>query len=230
KYFQFYLEIFMNDQAKKDENLGLTDLELADKYLSGETKDFFKTRMLSLKIRSGNLEPYLFHTKRFIEETPFPKHKETVKNALRSFNGVLTGMPAHNFSLKDENGKTVNLSQFKGKVIYIDFWATWCQSCIHQIQNSGYLRNQFGDSVVFLYISLDNTKGEWESYMKRTPLEGTHVFAEGALTGEVAQGYGVRKLPAVYLIDKNGKIAHSPAKLPNQAGIVQQIQDLLNEK
>ncbi len=230
KYFQSYLEIFMSDQAEKDENLGLTELELADKYLTGETKDFFKARILSRKIKAGNLEPYLFHTKRFIEETPYLKYKETVKDALRSFSGVLTGMPAHNFSLKDKYGKSLNLSQFRGKVVYIDFWATWCQSCIHQMQNSGSLRERFGKDVVFLYISLDNRKEEWESYMRRTPMEGTHAFAEGALMGEVAKAYGVKKLPAVYLVDKNGKIAHSPAKLPNQAGIVQQIQDILDGK
>ncbi|MDQ1770640.1 redoxin domain-containing protein [Labilibaculum sp. A4] len=62
------------------------------------------------------------------------------------------------------HGKNVKLSDFKGKLIYIDFWDTWCRPCLGELPFYGKL---IGKDVVFLSISVDQDKGKWQSFIKK---------------------------------------------------------------
>lgn len=128
----------------------------------------------------------------------------------------------------DLKDKTFDLSKYKGKVIYLDFWASWCGPCKVQFPHAKKLKNELPaklkKDIVFLYISIDDTKELWKEGIKVNDLEGfENGFTEGAWNSPVLQKLGVRSIPRYMLIDKTGKIVDNNAKRPNNPEILNEL-------
>ncbi len=143
---------------------------------------------------------------------------------------LAVGQPAPDFELKDVEGKTVKLSDFKGKTVYIDFWASWCGPCIQEIPAAKELKDKYKKkkNLVFLYISVDQEKDDWLAALKKHKLKGNHLINNEE--SNPAQAYGVRFIPFFVIIDKNGNFAKYPAKRPSDEGITDEIDEVLNKK
>lgn len=232
QFYAYYLDIYLDDKSTEPENKGLTKLELATKYLEGEVKYFYKAKRLTSSARNGQLAKVIFDVKLFMDACPYQPYREHMKSALRESNTILPGMQAPDFTLTDINGKTVSLSDLKGKVVYLDFWATWCTSCLRQISNTTEMRRKFqGKDVVFVYVSADNTASEWKNYVKKHNITGIHLYAKEALSSKIVNDYGVKQLPAVFIIDKEGKIVRgNTMKQSSQYSMTEQLSKLLLSK
>lgn len=113
----------------------------------------------------------------------------------------LTGTPAPDFTLKDVDGKTYSLRDFKGSVVFLDFWASWCPPCRASIPGIIELSREYKD-VVILGINLDSDKSKGIKFAKAKNINYP-VLLDGF---DVAQKYGVRGIPSFVLIDKKGNI------------------------
>jgi thiol-disulfide isomerase/thioredoxin len=111
---------------------------------------------------------------------------------------------ASDFKLQDLDGKTVKLSEFKGKPVLIDFWATWCPPCRASIPGIEKLHKSYsGKGLVVLGISLD--QGGWDSVKEFVTESGiTYTVLKG--TEDVASKYQVRTIPMLVIVDKEGKV------------------------
>ena len=111
---------------------------------------------------------------------------------------------ASDFKLQDLDGKTVKLSEFKGKPVLIDFWATWCPPCRASIPEIEKLHKLYsGKGLVVLGISLD--QGGWDSVKEFVTESGiTYKVLKG--TEDVASKYQVRTIPMLVIVDKEGKV------------------------
>lgn len=118
------------------------------------------------------------------------------------------GDPAPAFSLKDYKGDFKSLSDYQGHPVLLHFWATWCPSCLEELNSLNRLRALFSeDQLVILGVSLD--EGGWEqlsSFFERIPV---HFQVLLDLEGVSATAYGVHILPTSYLIDARGKVLES---------------------
>jgi thiol-disulfide isomerase/thioredoxin len=104
------------------------------------------------------------------------------------------------------DGKRTTLEQFKGKALFINFWATWCGPCIAEMPSIEKLAGRFEgrDDVVFLLISLDREPERLTAFLRQRPLPG-RVFAPGA---PLPKAFQTRGIPATFIVGKTGRIEH----------------------
>lgn len=139
------------------------------------------------------------------------------------------GQAAPDFSLTDINGKKVSLADFKGKVVYMDVWASWCAPCISEINKSKNLKDKFKDNknVVFLYISIDEDPVKWREMVAKKDIHGVHLLSSKGQESDISKNYKVQGIPKFILIDKDGKIKDASAKRPSDPDLIEDITALL---
>ncbi len=120
-------------------------------------------------------------------------------------NGQSGGTSASDFTLQDLNGKNIKLSDYKGKVVLLDFWATWCPPCRASIPSIEKIYKTYKDKgLVVLAVSLD--EGGWDSVKSFIAEYGiTYTVLKG--TEDVAVNYQVRTIPMLLVLDKEGRIS-----------------------
>ncbi len=119
------------------------------------------------------------------------------------------GAAAPDFRLQDVGGATVHLSGLRGKVVVLEFWATWCPPCRAAVPELADLHRRFsGRGVAVLGISVDSGNNLSE---KLAAFSSAHVIPYPVLIGteEVAERYGVRSIPATFVIDRAGVIVRT---------------------
>jgi peroxiredoxin len=117
------------------------------------------------------------------------------------------GAPFPDFNEKDLQNKSLSLSNYKGKVVLVDFWATWCPPCVASVPEIQKLYNKYhskGFEVVG--ISLDVEKDALEKFVKVRKLPWPQHFDGNRFDGPLALKYGVNQAPTTYLIGRDGKI------------------------
>ena len=134
---------------------------------------------------------------------------------------------APEFTLVSTDGKDIRLSEYKGKVVIIDFWATWCGPCRKGIPDLIELQKEFGKEIVVIGISLDtDTKEEVVPFMQKIGMN--YPVAYGTL--EVTQQYGgVEAIPTSFVINKNGEIVDKHVGLVPKSEYADLINKLLGK-
>ena len=131
------------------------------------------------------------------------------------------GQTAYDIRMIDRNGREHRLSEFKGKRIYIDFWATWCGPCIQESPAFEALYEEYKDKdVVFLQVSIDKNLNAWKNYISRHNKKVPQFRSDDPVLKEK---WAVLYIPRFVLIDKDFRIASPFAPRPSE----QQIRTLL---
>ena len=174
-----------------------------------------------------NKEIFDFINKNVTDE----KVKEAAKKAYDVATKLTSGSPSPKFSnYENFNGGTTSLDDFKGKVTYIDIWATWCLPCRGESPALKELEKKFhGKDVAFVSISIDQNKDEWKEFVKSEDLKGVQLFAENAFESQFIQDYGIRQIPTFIIIDKEGKIVNADAPRPSSDEITGLLEGLLKK-
>lgn len=127
---------------------------------------------------------------------------ETSPSAPTGFNG--TGVAAPDFTLKDLQGNEVTLSKHKGKVILLNFWATWCPACREEMPSMDRLYSEFtGRNFIVLTVSLDQNVDLVRDFLKQNSYDFPVLLDP---YDRVRNLYGVFRLPETFLIDSQGTI------------------------
>ena len=135
------------------------------------------------------------------------------------------GGVAANFTYPDVNGKNVSLSDFKGKVVLIDVWATWCGPCMREIPHLKKLEKEMkGTDVVFLGVSVDEArnKQKWLDFIGKEKLGGIQVFASG--WSKIAQDYRIAGIPRFIVIDRKGNVVSFDAPRPSNPALKRMLE------
>ncbi len=120
------------------------------------------------------------------------------------------GNAAPNFKLRNLQGREVLLSQFKGKVVLLDFWATWCGPCRMTMPLMEKLQKEFPKSMTLLAINLQEPASVVRDYVREQNIGSEVLLDEDGSVGSI---YGAEAIPLQVLIDKEGKLRRVQAGL-----------------
>ncbi len=198
--------------------------DLAKQKLEGRVLYWFLAGELKNGIKHG-FEAYVdTRWQSFAERNPFPEYTEALKAEQSKLLTLQPGQPAPDFTLHDPDGQPVSLSQFKGKVVLMDFWASWCGPCIGDLGDLRKIKDQVAaQPVVFLNVSLDSNEGAWKQAIAKHQIQGVHVRSDG----QVTQAYNVSAIPRYYLVDPQGLIVEDHLRVFDVDEVVVKIEENL---
>jgi thiol-disulfide isomerase/thioredoxin len=144
--------------------------------------------------------------------------------------GYAKGLKLYDFGSEENEGKGFKdiLAAYKGKVIYLDIWSSWCGPCRAEMPHSKTLKEKFkAKDVVFVYLSIDNNLEDWEKILKIMQLEGEHYRASKEIHKYLGLEFDLQYIPHYIIFDKDGKLVKNNAQRPSSEELVGELEALL---
>ncbi|MFN0031108.1 MAG: TlpA family protein disulfide reductase [Flavobacteriales bacterium] len=154
------------------------------------------------------------------------KLKQKVKQIMSQYIALYPGEMAPDAVCFDTTGHTMRLSDHRGKVLYIDTWATWCGPCKREIPELKKLETEYhGQNVEFISISTDQNLGAWKTFLSKQEMTGMQMHQSENFEESISKLYMVNSIPRFIVIDEKGKIVSADAPRPSSGN---QVRDMLN--
>ena len=210
-----------------------TDLDSAlnKKWFKGitlpvRTQELFASSKLINELRMGDVsEEALEKARTFLQTVQNKDFAIEVEGKITQNMRLLPGQPAIDLELTDVSGNAKKLSDFKGKLIYVDLWATWCGPCLQEAPFFEKVSQKYvGKDIVFVPVSTDRTREPWLTFLKehKKELEQFHSADMAMRDGWLLYG-----IPRFILIDKNFNIINAFAPRPSDEATIALIDSWL---
>jgi thiol-disulfide isomerase/thioredoxin len=229
--YREFIGMYLTYQTQKDTSHSMT---LTQKYFDQISTHFQSTAVKSylyhkilidaIDYRVDEVTPLLAKYKSI--ESNDQKIKE-VETAYLEWNHLLRGLEAPDFTYEDINGKSVSLSGLKGKVVYIDVWATWCGPCLAELPALEKLQSTFAQNkhMVFVSVSIDKNKDAWRKMVSDKKLKGIQLLANGDWNSQIVNDYLIKGIPRFIIIGKDGKILNANSLRPSNSQLVKLLSE-----
>jgi len=185
-------------------------------FSSSSIRDYLRTKVvLSLIGEDGTptMNPLIMQFRGDVKDKDYRKlvNDKYVKYAM-----VDDGSLAPDFEGVTIDGRVVRLSDFEGKYLYIDVWATWCGPCKHELPYFEILKEEYkGRNIEFISVSIDKSRFAWENMIREKNMQGHQLFVNGDFDSSFAALYSVKAVPQFILIDPQGQIIDLTARHPS---------------
>ena len=139
----------------------------------------------------------------------------------------LLGKPLGELKFTDLKGEQIDISQYKGKVVLIDFWATWCGPCIGELPNVLDTYSKYhDDGFEIIGISLDRSREKLENFIEENNMPWPQYFDGKGWKNEISTGFGIRSIPSTFLLDGQGIVRYTNLR---GSALEQAVADILGD-
>lgn len=243
----YYSTIVNLDKFRDDVLLQMPyGMQLLNLYLTFITIDAGKAGDLELSLSSiinnrlkgevvlerANTKSYFEHKKmadRYTELLNQSQRKRMEEIGAKLYE-MKKGQAAIDFTYPDVNGKMISLSDFKGKVVLVDVWATWCGPCRGEIPHLKKLEEEMkGTDVVFIGVSLDEEKNyeKWKKFLEDESLSGVQLFGNGF--SKIAKDYKITGIPRFMVFGRDGQIVEANSPRPSNPDLKKLLEEELKK-
>lgn len=227
-YIDSYLKIKIAKKLKKNPDLDeiITVLETANEEIENKA---IKEKIIFWKfkwdfVKSKNINKAYQKFNLIVKND---EYKQIIRNKYLKIKRIGKGDIAPTFKLLNKDNSYVSLSDFKGNMVYIDIWNTYCKPCIVEIPKFEKLKKRFSkDRIKFVSICVNSPKEDWKKIIKIKKLTEIQLFSENS-NDEFFKKFMFNSAPRYILIDKEGKIVESFAGKPSDQMLIEKIENLL---
>lgn len=185
-------------------------------FSDSDIRNYLRTKViLSLIGNDGTptMNPLIMQFRNDVKDKDYRKlvNDKYVKYAM-----IDDGSLAPDFHGVTIDGRVIQLSDFEGKYVYIDVWATWCGPCKHELPYFEILKEEYrGRNIEFVSVSIDKSRFAWENMVREKNMQGHQLFVNGDFDSSFAALYSVKAVPQFILIDPQGQIIDLTARHPS---------------
>lgn len=165
-----------------------------------------------------NREMVLAVIEQMSNETRIKEHKKILNNILQIAYNLNVGMKAPDFEATDKTGKSVSLTQYKGRYVYLNFFSSKSISSLKEMPKIADLVKKYGDKMLFVSICTDDSIKTYKDYLRANPKYTWPIlYNNGGVKGKTAYDvYNLKTVPAFFFINQFGNLAQSPATAPTE--------------
>lgn len=213
-YLMFQHTAHREELAKSDDPMAATCLQ----YMPNDTlKGWFIATNVLTRARAYD-DAFIAKLEKYRKYLVTEEQRKVVADFVLTINKTAAGEPAQPFEGETPDGKTVQLSDFKGKVVLVDIWATWCGPCRAQIPALKKLEEEMKDQdVAFISYSVDEPKDhdKWKKMVAAEKLGSVQLIGPAAFKSPVCTNYKITAIPRFMVFDKKGNIVSIDAPRPS---------------
>ncbi len=230
KYLHHYLDAYVDREEMETAGYERMRFDTARSLFSGKTKELVMAEVVISALSFGDFgvaEQLYEEYAGLADGWPL----SVAESEYEIIAALAPGMPAPGFTLTDIEGEEVSLDDFLGKVVYLDFWASWCGPCMQQVPHARQLKKRMHDQedLVFLYISVDTDEDAWRRTVEEQEIAGVHLNVRG-FGHEVPDSYNLKGVPTFYLIGRDGRIVDNRPPRPSHDNIDEVLLAALEER
>lgn len=224
-YYQFSEWLKLHPKELSEIEWTVERVKFQNQFYKNQEVKYALMNFVNGKNNKYNADAYIEVCKKVKDFFPKGNYQAKVTEILKGFNKLMAGSAAPDFTLKDTLGKSVSLSDFKGKVVYIDFWAAWCLPCkIENVKVKSIKEAYANKDVVFLYITKDFSETVWEDVIKDQNIKGVHLMGNK----DVFATYKASGVPTYILVNKEGNIVtNNPPRPSDEKSLTAMLDEAL---
>lgn len=190
------------------ETMRMEQMAMFKKFVSDHSESFLSPfiirRYLGNELEYKELDEMLSQLSPLVHSS---RDYQELKKQAESLKSTAIGMPAVDFALNDSTGNPIAISSFKGKILLIDFWASWCGPCRRENPNVVRIYNDYKDKgFEIIGVSFDESKSKWIDAIHQDQLTWPHISDLKGWQSYAARLYSIQAIPATILLDREGII------------------------